>query len=136
MDHKDEIRRSLAEQREDNYMQIEHHFKEFHLKYNHGRYLGHSYAGLGAYAGGYGGYGPHHSFYNSYHFAGGNKDLDLSETNRDNNNREIDYQWKDGHLYRKQSPGNSPDRDRMIVDKKVNSPKRGRSPKRGSVNLF
>ena len=32
IDYKTEIRRELAEHREDNYMQIEHHFKEFHHK--------------------------------------------------------------------------------------------------------
>lgn len=30
LDHKTEIRRELAEHREDNHMQIEHHFREFH----------------------------------------------------------------------------------------------------------
>ena len=30
LDYKTEIRRELAEHREDNHMQIEHHFREFH----------------------------------------------------------------------------------------------------------
>ena len=121
LDHKDEIRRSLAEQREDNYMQIEHHFKEFHARYNYGKHFS-SYNPVY-----YGGYG--HPLY-AYNHKEGTETL-----NSEQKYQEVDYQWKDGHLYRKSSPNNSPDRDRMISDKKVNSPKRTRSPQRALVNL-
>ena len=97
LDHKDEIRRSLAEQREDNYMQIEHHFKEFHTKYNHGRgFLGGA-AGLhGGFPGAYGGYGGHHFYNSAYHaFA----DPDQFEPTKDFKD---DWVLKNGTLYRKQ----------------------------------
>ena len=44
LDYMTEIRRDLAEHREDNYMQIEHHFREFHnLKWIHTKHAYYPY---------------------------------------------------------------------------------------------
>lgn len=52
VDFKTEIRRELAEHREDNHMQIEHHFREFH----HKKWVDYRYSAYHRY--GYPGYGP------------------------------------------------------------------------------
>lgn len=73
VDHKDEIRRMLDEQRNDSHMQIEHHFrntaKELHMNRHpyvgnrgYGNGYAHGYAGYDGYGhpgAGYPGYMPH-----------------------------------------------------------------------------
>ena len=61
VDHKDEIRRMLDEQRNDSHMQIEHHFRNTAKELHMNRYAGHrGYGNL--HANGYLGNGPGYGY--------------------------------------------------------------------------
>ena len=108
VDHKDEIRRMLDEQRNDSYMQIEHHFrntaKELHLAKNPfygahnkgwgggGYYRDHHHGGAGY---------PYHPY--AYHPDDPNLlNMSLSHQNgRTSSSKQYDdFELKDGHIYR------------------------------------